>query len=157
MHRLTPFALVLVASLLVGTNGRAQEFVEKRADGVTVVNLTQSPCLFLESEKDAASYTSTRKADCVGINARTLPDRTLSTLRLAPGKTIFRVTNLNVPYTVGFYLRGKGLSRVTLPSASGGGLDEGVTKEYEIDLVSGEYLYSCPLNPTPDYKIVVTG
>ncbi len=37
----------------------------------------------------------------------------------------------------------------------GGGLVEGVTKEYHIELTEGEYLYSCPLNPTPDYRIVV--
>ena len=47
--------------------------------------------------------------------------------------------------------------RATLPSVSGGGLTTGATKDYEIELSAGEYLYSCPLNPTPDYKIVVEG
>ncbi len=39
----------------------------------------------------------------------------------------------------------------------GGGLTEGATQDYEIVLEAGEYLYSCPLNPTPDYKLVVEG
>ena len=67
------------------------------------------------------------------------------------------MTNKNVPYGLGFWLRGEGFGRVTLPSVSGGGLNPGVTKDYVIDLKAGDYLYSCPLNPTPDYKLVVTG
>jgi len=55
------------------------------------------------------------------------------------------------------WVRGKGLKRVTLPSVSGGGLHTGVTQDYVIDLEPGEYLYSCPLNPTPDYRLIVTG
>jgi len=39
---------------------------------------------------------------------------------------------------------------------SGGGLTTGTTKDYEVELEPGEYLYSCPLNPTPDYKLIVT-
>ena len=26
-----------------------------------------------------------------------------------------------------------------------------------LELEPGEYLYSCPLNPTPDYRLVVKG
>ena len=68
---------------------------------------------------------------------------------------MLRVANESVPYTVGFWVRGRGLGRVTLPSASGGGLTQGTTRDYEIELVEGEYLYSCPLNPTPDYTLIV--
>ena len=78
-------------------------------------------------------------------------------LELKPGKYIFRVTNKNVPYSLGFWLRGKGFGRVTLPGVSGGGLAPGTTKDYAVELKEGEYLYSCPLNPTPDYRLVVTG
>ena len=38
---------------------------------------------------------------------------------------------------------------------AGGGLTLGETKDYEVTLEPGEYEYSCPLNPTPDYRIVV--
>jgi hypothetical protein len=63
-----------------------------------------------------------------------------------------------VPYQLGFWLRGSGVvGRVTLPGVSGGGLTTGATKDYAVTLKAGEYLYSCPLNPTPDYKLVVEG
>ncbi len=29
--------------------------------------------------------------------------------------------------------------------------------DYAVTLKAGEYLYSCPLNSTPDYKLVVEG
>ena len=119
-----------------------------------------SCCQFLESEKGLDhGFQTSRKADCEAINAKTGADRLANSkvLELKPGKYIFRVTNKNVPYGLGFWLRGEGFGRVTLPSVSGGGLNPGVTKDYVIDLKAGDYLYSCPLNPTPDYKLVVTG
>jgi len=128
---------------------------EARGDEVTVVTLTQTPCLFLESEDRPRAYTSTGKEDCERINQRTLAGRSLKTLRVRPGRYIFRVTNQDVPYEVGFWIRGQGLGRVTLPSVSGGGLTLGRTREYELTLVKGTYSYSCPLNPTPDYTLVV--
>ena len=79
-------------------------------------------------------------------------------LELKPGRYIFRVTNQDVPYDLGFWLRGEGLiGRASLPSVSGGGLHEGATLDYEIELKAGEYVYSCPLNSTPDYRLVVKG
>ena len=78
-------------------------------------------------------------------------------MRLKAGRYVFRVANKSVPYDLGFWLRGDGLiNRARLPSVSGGGLRTGTTRDYEIDLKPGEYVYSCPLNPTPDYKLVVT-
>lgn len=129
--------------------------MESRPDGVTVVKLTQRPCLFVEAEENPQSYHSRRKEDCVAINAQTQGQRKLNTLKLKPGKYIFRVKNENVPYELGFWLRGQGLGRVTLPSVSGGGLVPGKAQDYEITLTEGSYYYSCPLNPTPDYPLVV--
>lgn len=124
-----------------------------------VVELNQVPCQFLESEHGVnQGYKSTKIQDCEAINARTGAARLAKskTLTLKPGKTIFRVTNKDVPYELGFWLRGATLlSRASLPSVSGGGLTTGKTQDYAIDLKPGEYVYSCPLNPTPDYRIVV--
>ena len=124
-----------------------------------VIELTQVPCQFLESENGAdRGFRSTQAADCEGINERTGPERlaTAKVLRLKPGAYVFRVRNHNVPYELGFWLRGDGLvARARLPSVSGGGLTTGKTQDYAIELESGEYVYSCPLNPTPDYKVVV--
>lgn len=125
----------------------------------SVIELTQTPCQFLESEGGVDhGYKSARKADCDRINVETGAERlaVAAPLTLKPGRYVFRVTNKNVPYALGFWLRGDGIvSRATLPSVSGGGLKKGTTKDYEIELKPGEYVYSCPLNPTPDYKLIV--
>ena len=127
----------------------------------TVIDLTQTACQFLESENGVDhGYSSSSKADCEAINAEhggsRLADSKVMTLK--PGRYVFRVPPPDVPYELGFWLRGEGLvSRATLPSVSGGGLTQGATKDYVIDLKPGEYLYSCPLNSTPDYKLVVEG
>lgn len=120
-----------------------------------VVTLTQTPCVIVEAEKGPKEFSSKNSEDCVRINKVTIKERNFQTLRLKPGKTIFRVTNKNVPYELGFYLRGKGVKKLILPAVSGGGLKTGITKDYAIDLKPGEYLFSCPLNPTPDYPLVV--
>jgi len=126
----------------------------------SVVELTQVPCQFLESEKDIdRGFTSQSISDCQTLNKQTGEKRLAEseTLELAPGRYVFRVTNKNVPYELGFWLRGDGLINLArLPSVSGGGLTTGKTQDYEIELKPGEYVYSCPLNPTPDYKLIVT-
>jgi hypothetical protein len=113
----------------------------------------------VESERGVdRGYTSTKQADCEAINARTAQQRLAEakTLVVKPGEYIFRVTNKNVPYDLGFWLRGDGVvAFATLPSVSGGGLSMGKTQDYEINLKPGEYIYSCPLNPTPNYKLIV--
>ena len=130
-----------------------------QAAEVAVVELTQVPCQFVESENGVdRGYRSTQKADCEVINKESGQQRVAGSepLRLRPGKYVFRVTNKNVPYSLGFWLRGDGLvNRARLPNVSGGGLATGITRDYEIELEPGEYLYSCPLNTTPDYKLIV--
>jgi len=129
-----------------------------------VIKLTQIPCQFLESENNMDhGFKTTSAQDCVNHNQQTAESRLQKTqaLSLTPGKYIFRVENKNVPYELGFWLREKDynwknpLHKLTKTSISGGGLNTGVTKDYEVELKPGEYLYSCPLNPTPDYKLIV--
>ena len=129
------------------------------ADAPRVIELTQLPCQFLESEGGInRGYSSRSIKDCEAINAKTAKERVAKAkpLALKPGKYLFRVTNKNVPYELGFWLRAASVAgRVTLPSVSGGGLMPGKTQDYEIDLKPGEYFYSCPLNTTPDYRLIV--
>jgi len=124
------------------------------------IELTQVPCQFLESERGIdRGFTSRNISDCQAINKQTGEMRLseAKVLKLMPGRYVFRVTNKNVPYELGFWLRGDGLiNRARLPSVSGGGLAIGTTQDYEIDLKPGEYVYSCPLNPTPNYKLIVS-
>ena len=131
--------------------------IPRVASAEVVIELTQTPCTIVEAELKPQTFTSTSTDDCVRINKETLSkdEREFKELRLKPGRTIFRVTNKNVPYELGFWVRGKGFGKLTLPSVSGGGLTEGETKDYVIDLEAGEYLYSCPLNPTPNYPLIV--
>ena len=148
----------LAAFATFASAGMAQQ--PAAAASPTVVTLTQTACQFVEAEGKDHGFTSNAKADCEAINDESGDERLAGSkvLKLKPGKHIFRVTNKNVPYGLGFWLRGAGVvGRVSLPSVSGGGLTTGATKDYVINLEPGEYLYSCPLNPTPDYKIVVEG
>lgn len=131
-----------------------------QAQEATVIELTQVACQFLESENGVdREFTTEKKADCEAINDETGEGRLAEakTLELTPGRHVFRVTNVDVPYDLGFWVRGDGLvNRARLPSVSGGGLTTGATKDYVIDLEPGEYVYSCPLNPTPDYRLIVS-
>ncbi len=126
----------------------------------TLIVLTQTGCQFLESENGIDhGYKTTSKKDCEAINAASGEQRLADakTIHLKPGKYTFRVTNQNVPYMLGFYLRGAGvLNYATLPRVSGGGLIIGKSRDYTIELKPGSYVYSCPLNPTPDYKLEVS-
>ena len=129
------------------------------AEDSKVIELTQVPCQFLESEGDIdRGYQSSSKSDCEKINSQSAEKRVqeAAPLVVKPGQYTFRVTNKNVQYPLGFWLRGDGLiNRAKLPSVSGGGLTTGKTLEYKIELTPGEYVYSCPLNNTPDYKLIV--
>ncbi|CCQ73174.1 hypothetical protein [Magnetospira sp. QH-2] len=128
----------------------------------TVIDLTQVPCQFLDLEPDHG-FKSTKKADCLAINAQGATDRmaAVKPMALKPGEYIFRVKNGNVPYELGFWLRDKDydwrnpLHKLSKTSVSGGGLTPGTTKDYKVSLKPGDYLFSCPLNPTPDYPLIV--
>lgn len=147
-----------LALIIVAGFGLAAQASQAGAQAKTI-ELTQTPCQFLESEggKDRG-FKSAKSADCEAINERTGKQRLAEskTIELKPGKYVFRVKNRNVPYELGFWLRGESLvDRARLPSVSGGGLTTGRTQDYAIELKAGNYVYSCPLNPTPDYKLVV--
>jgi hypothetical protein len=135
-----------------------------RADPETI-ELTQVACQFVESENGIdRGFTTGSKADCERINAETGAARLAEAevLKLKPGTYVFRVTNKDVPYELGFWLREHDydwrnpVHKLSKISVSGGGLMPGTTTDYEVELEPGEYLYSCPLNTTPDYRLVVT-
>ena len=157
MFKKAIFASVAAAALSAGAISTAPA---RAAGDATVIELTQTACQFVEVEGADHGYTSSSKADCEKINEGNGAERLAKseTIKVKPGTYVFRVTNKNVPYDLGFWLRGDGLlNRATLPSVSGGGLSEGATKDYEVTLTAGEYVFSCPLNPTLDYKLVVEG
>ena len=155
----TSRAVVAATALLAGAMMAADAAAEE------VIQLTQTGCQFLEPEGGDHQFKTSKAADCNAINAASGAGRlaTANVLELKPGKYVFRVTNKNVPYELGFWLRDEDYNwknpvhKLTKTSVSGGGLVLGKTQEYEVELKPGTYLYSCPLNPTPDYKLVVSG
>ncbi|MEM7024934.1 MAG: hypothetical protein AAF637_20490 [Pseudomonadota bacterium] len=131
-----------------------------------VIELTQTGCQFLESENGVDyGYAPQSADDCEVANAETGDKRLAEAkvLELTPGDYVFRVSNVDVPYDLGFWIReadyqaGNPFHKLTKTSVSGGGLVQGETHDYEVELEPGEYVYSCPLNPTLDYRIVVKG
>ncbi len=143
----------IISLTVLNTNPAMAE--ESASEESTIITLTQTPCTIIEAEVEPQEFISESIVDCKRINKETEGEREQITLTLKQGNTIFRVANENVPYELGFWVRGKGVGRLTLPSISGGGLFQGEIKDYEIDLKPGEYFYSCPLNPTPDYTLIV--
>ncbi len=150
----------LIIALLAPAAGHAAEPGLPAASGLPtakIITLTQTGCQFIEPEAGDKKFKTKSGADCKAINAKSGENRLAASkpITLKPGKYIFRVTNKNVPYELGFYLRGSGLGRILLPKVSGGGLIRGKTQDYAITLKEGSYVYSCPLNPTPDYPLIV--
>ncbi|MDP5140593.1 MAG: hypothetical protein NWP83_09020, partial [Spirosomaceae bacterium] len=78
------------------------------------------------------------------------------TLNLKPGKYIFELTNENVKHDVGFWLRTPESEKPLKNSDKGGLIKTGKTvRTGVVELTAGTYTYSCPLNPTPNYKLTV--
>jgi len=122
-----------------------------------IVVLTQTACQFVESEHVEHHFNSHSADQCKRLNAQTAAQRlqNATVLKLKAGDYVFRVQNRDVSYDLGFWLRGSGFARLSLPSVSGGGIAKGQQRDYAITLEPGEYRYSCPLNPTPDYTLIV--
>ena len=122
-------ALLFVAAALVLSVSLGVLAQEKKAEKATVIELVQTPGQF-EPQK----------------------------LELKAGPYVFKVVNKNVEHEVGFYLRkktadGKGKP---LPNSDAGHLKAGQSGTTGVvELEPGEYIYSCPLNPTPHYVITV--
>lgn len=146
---------ILSAAAIISLTASVFTLAEERK----IIELTQVPCQFIESENGIDhGYKTTKKSDCAKINAESGKERLTKskTIVVEEGSYTFRVHNKGVPYALGFWIRGDGaINRLKLPSTSGGGLVDGASKDYEIDLVPGEYVYSCPLNPTVNHKLVV--
>lgn len=154
-------------SLLIAAAG-ATAFMAANAQAAEpeVITLTQIGCQFVESENGVdLGYKPKTAADCKTINKKTGKDRLAKAKEIVvkPGKYVIRVTNKNVPYELGFWIRSEGynwknpLHKVSKISVSGGGLTLGKSRDYQVDLKPGRYTYSCPLNPTPNYTLVVKG
>ena len=124
----------------------------------SIIEITQTGCQFLEPESTDHGFQPQSADDCKRINKETGKARLAAhtPLKLAAGTYTFRIANTDVPYELGFYLRSAQRALIPFrPRISGSGLSQGVTMDYEIELTAGEYIYGCPLNPTPAYTLIV--
>jgi hypothetical protein len=122
--------IMLLAVMLLGT---VQLQAQKLEKNVTVIELTQTTGEFVTKE-----------------------------LNLKPGKYQFRVVNDNVEKDLGFVIqKAKDKDGDVMKTAVSNSFTTAYIKKGEaqytgvVELSTGEYVYSCPLNPTPHYRIVV--
>ncbi|MCI2229521.1 cupredoxin domain-containing protein [Polaribacter sp. MSW13] len=78
-------------------------------------------------------------------------------LTLSEGTYIFEITNTNVGHNVGFVLAPKSDVKAHIKNAYVTAQVKNNTKETskKVTLTKGEYVYFCPLNPTPQYTLIV--
>lgn len=119
----------LVMGLFFTQNAAAQT-TEKN---VTIIELIQTPGVFTTQDLD-----------------------------LKPGKYQFRIVNQNVDHELGFVIQKaedakKDVMKTAVPNSFASKTVKAGEVAYTgvVDLIQGEYVYSCPLNPTPHYTIKV--
>lgn len=107
---------------------------------------------------DSASTTAENGVQTVALE-QTGGEFTQKSLNLEAGTYVFNIQNKDVDHEVGFVLAPKGKTDeanhikeayVTAPVKTGT-----TGKTNEVTLEKGEYVYFCPLNPTPEYTLVV--
>ncbi|GGG50843.1 cupredoxin domain-containing protein [Bizionia arctica] len=100
------------------------------------------------------------KATTVSLE-QTKGEFTQKTLTLTEGNYIFEIANNNVGHQVGFVLVPKGadaskpenhIQTAYVTKA----VENNTTESSQVtSLAKGEYVYFCPLNPTPQYTLIV--
>ena len=90
---------------------------------------------------------------------QTAGEFTVKELRLSEGTYVFNIANVGVDHAVGFVLAPEGKTEkadhiqnayVQKTVATGE-----TQSSKEVALTKGTYTYFCPLNPTPQYKLIV--
>lgn len=84
---------------------------------------------------------------------------TQKSLTLAEGTYVFEISNNEVGHDVGFVLAPKGKTdednHIKNAYVTSLVKNNGKSKSKKVTLTKGEYVYFCPLNPTPEYTLVV--
>jgi len=78
-------------------------------------------------------------------------------ITLSEGTYVFEIANNNVGHNVGFVLAPKAAVKAHIKSAYVQEQVKNNTKQTskKVTLTKGEYVYFCPLNPTPEYTLIV--
>ncbi|MDN5214017.1 cupredoxin domain-containing protein [Fulvivirgaceae bacterium BMA12] len=91
---------------------------------------------------------------------QTTGEFTTKTLKVKPGTYVFEVSNSNVDHEVGFVLAPKKANIEAKDHIQKAYLSKTINtgetaSSQEVTLEKGEYVYFCPLNPTPQYTLIV--
>lgn len=90
---------------------------------------------------------------------QTTGEFTIQSLTLAEGDYIFEITNQGVDHELGFVIAPKGktdqASHIQNAYVQKTINDGESSTSKVVTLTKGEYVYFCPLNPTPQYSITV--
>ncbi len=84
---------------------------------------------------------------------------TVQSLTLEEGTYVFEIANSGVDHEVGFVIAPKGktdqANHIKEAYVQSMVKDGTSSKTNEVKLTKGEYVYFCPLNPTPQYNLTV--
>ena len=118
---------ILVLVLGFALNGNAQDKMMKKGD-VKTVSLEQTKGEFTQKQ-----------------------------ITLSEGTYIFEIANNNVGHNVGFVLAPKSDVKAHIKNAYVTAQVKNNEKQTsnKVTLAKGEYVYFCPLNPTPQYTLIV--
>lgn len=114
--------------------------------------LTLSNCHFEEAEPSWNSNATTAE-ECQHENLTTFSTREQQVLMIPAGQYEILIKNPYIDRELGFWLRSMNHPENTLATGGGIGLNE--EEIFDVQLLPGSYLYSCPVSPTPDYLLVV--
>ncbi len=116
------------------------------------LHLTIDGCRIVEPEP-LAPTASSDAATCRRSVREDFDGRGQRVLVVPAGSWEIVVDNARAERDGGLWLRDARAPERTLVSA--GGIAAGGTARYEVELTPGQWIYSCPVTPTPDYLLVV--
>jgi len=138
--------------------------IVSRAIALALVTFAFLP-LALLAQGDMASHNAkvSSETEATVVELTQIPGEfTTEKLTLKPGSYRFKVANVGVGHDVGFVIqraedKDADVMKTALPNSfSTAPIPQGTVGETGVvELTPGEYVYSCPLNPTPHYLITV--
>jgi len=128
----------------------------KNIISILVIALTFSIQINAQDSMKKEAMMNADKATVVSLE-QTKGAFTQKTLTLKEGNYIFEISNNNVGHQVGFVLAPKSNPEAHIKSAYVTKVVDNNSKETSniTTLEKGEYVYFCPMNPTPQYTLVV--
>ena len=157
ISRLSAFVLLIAAFGVVGLNSALAQ------DAMAHSDHKMSDKHTMKGEQMADKMTMSAKDEVTVVKlAQTPGEFTTKHLDLTAGQYTFEVTNEGVDHEVGFFIQ-KAADKDGAPgeTAVENSFTERTIPQGEsastgvVTLTPGEYVYSCPLNPTPHYTITV--